>query len=554
VEALEERCVPANIFWKAAVDGNWSDASKWSAGHAPLAGDDVFILRTGAAYTVNVDSAVNIRGLTLYSPDATLSDVGQTISTAGRADLDAGHVLLRNAHWQGTGTLNNLSDSASMVAEGNSFIDVPFYNSGHLQVHGSTGLDAKLTVATGFTNDGAIQLASVGSPQATLVVTGGTLINMPGATIDMPALNSLLDLELDNRGTVTTPVDPSSRCVLDTAATVHHSNSGTINVGTLFAVDLRGGSTFDFSGTLSVADRGNMLIVSPGTPGTFSWHAGTTMSGAGQLGILHTNVSLQGDVSTSAGFGNVALTDATTVNGPGMLTNSSGAEMGLGVATINTPFLNNGNLGVLQGTINGALTTMAGSSIRVQHANQNGDGTLTVANGFTNHGTIQLTGDVDSGPAELAVTSGTLVNAADGVIETLAGAHAGSRKLTAALNNQGTVNINVDTTLAGSVSNSGTVAIGPGATLTVTGNYTQVSAGTLDVQLGGNPESGQFGMLAVNGTATLAGTLQVELVNSYPGNPGDTFTILTGSRTGDFGTLDVPPGAVWDVSTGTVGF
>jgi hypothetical protein len=189
LETLEDRLAPANIFWKAAVDGNWSDASKWSAGHAPLAGDDVFIMRTGAAYTVNVDSAVNIRGLTLYSPDATLTDVGQTFSTADRADLDAGHVLLRNAHWQGTGTLNNLTGSATMVVEGNSFIDVPYYNSGHLQVHGNRalGLNAKLTVATGFTNDGAIEVSSTGTADSTLAVTNGSLINMPGATIDMPS-------------------------------------------------------------------------------------------------------------------------------------------------------------------------------------------------------------------------------------------------------------------------------------------------------------------------------------------------------------------------------
>jgi outer membrane autotransporter protein len=100
------------------------------------------------------------------------------------------------------------------------------------------------------------------------------------------------------------------------------------------------------------------------------------------------------------------------------------------------------------------------------------------------------------------------------------------------------------------------VIIAAGATLRVNGNYTQSATGTLDVQLGGPPPSGQFSKLIVGGTATLAGTLQVDLVNGYGGNPGDVFTILTfGSRMGDFNDPPIlPPGAVWDVNTGTVRF
>jgi hypothetical protein len=108
---------------------------------------------------------------------------------------------------------------------------------------------------------------------------------------------------------------------------------------------------------------------------------------------------------------------------------------------------------------------------------------------------------------------------------------------------------------SGGLTNNGTMIITAGTTLQVNGNYTQSGTGTLDVQLGGTPASGQFGQLAVTGTATLAGALQVDLVNGYGGNPGDVFTILTfGSGLGDFDNLNLPPGAVWDVNTGTVSF
>jgi hypothetical protein len=111
-----------------------------------------------------------------------------------------------------------------------------------------------------------------------------------------------------------------------------------------------------------------------------------------------------------------------------------------------------------------------------------------------------------------------------------------------------------DHPLLGSFTNDGTVIIAAGMILRVTGDYTQSMSGTLDVQLGGTA-SGQFGRLTVYGTASLAGTLQVDLVNGYGGNPGDVFTILSsGSRVGDFDNLILPPGAAWDVSTGTVSF
>ena len=57
--------------------------------------------------------------------------------------------------------------------------------------------------------------------------------------------------------------------------------------------------------------------------------------------------------------------------------------------------------------------------------------------------------------------------------------------------------------------NSGSLTVGAGSTLTVAGNFTQTSAGTLNVQIGGTPASGQFGQVAVTGTAALAGTFNL---------------------------------------------
>jgi hypothetical protein len=114
-----------------------------------------------------------------------------------------------------------------------------------------------------------------------------------------------------------------------------------------------------------------------------------------------------------------------------------------------------------------------------------------------------------------------------------------------------------DHPLQGSFTNDGTVIITAGylRTLRVTGDYTQSMSGTLDIELGSSPVDRQYGLLTVYGTATLAGTLQVDLVNGYGGNPGDVFGILTfGSLVADFDNVILPPGAVRDALTGTVRF
>src|SRR5207249_8544097 len=90
--------------------------------------------------------------------------------------------------------------------------------------------------------------------------------------------------------------------------------------------------------------------------------------------------------------------------------------------TINAPLANQGTL-VVQNTsaVTGSLTTTASSMLRVQAGYCFGS-SLTVANGFTNQGTIELTNSGGCGtPATLNVTSGTLTNAASGTISALTG-------------------------------------------------------------------------------------------------------------------------------------
>jgi hypothetical protein len=94
-------------------------------------------------------------------------------------------------------------------------------------------------------------------------------------------------------------------------------------------------------------------------------------------------------------------------------------------------------------------------------------------------------------------------------------------------------------TINGNVTNAGQLTLGgpftPGV-LTVNGNYTQAAAGTLVLKVGG-PAVTQFDQLHVSGSATLSGTLAVQLIDGYLPDIGANFQVLTfASHSGDFTT------------------
>jgi hypothetical protein len=113
------------------------------------------------------------------------------------------------------------------------------------------------------------------------------------------------------------------------------------------------------------------------------------------------------------------------------------------------------------------------------------------------------------------------------------------------------VDIQANTTLAGTgtingdVRNAGLLTIGDDSTtvgiLTINGNFTQTSAGTLAVKVGGLTTAGSdFDQLVISPgfQASLDGTLQVTLINGYTPTTGDSVMIMTfDSATGTFAHL-----------------
>jgi uncharacterized protein with beta-barrel porin domain len=96
-------------------------------------------------------------------------------------------------------------------------------------------------------------------------------------------------------------------------------------------------------------------------------------------------------------------------------------------------------------------------------------------------------------------------------------------------------------TIGGDLTNDGIVSPGnsPG-TLTVAGDYTQTAGGTLRIEIAGTAP-GQFDLLSVGGSASLAGTLQLVRLGNFKLHVGDTITFLTAdSVSGTFDTIQNP--------------
>ncbi|HRN52392.1 MAG TPA: hypothetical protein PK788_02790, partial [Gemmatimonadaceae bacterium] len=156
---------------------------------------------------------------------------------------------------------------------------------------------------------------------------------------------------------------------------------------------------------------------------------------------------------------------ATTVGGVGGLALAAGRQMALRATTVATPLQNAGLIHAITGSsITAALTTTAGSMIRIASNGESGASSLTVDSGFTNNGSIELTATVNTYSSTLTIGSGTLVNAAGGSIASLSGS-GGSRGISGSLTNQGLLLIDAPLTFSladDTLTNSGSLSLGGG--------------------------------------------------------------------------------------------
>jgi hypothetical protein len=485
---------------------------------------------------------------------AALSIVSSTWGGAGTLTIATGTSLLLRA----SAINSTLANEGTLVASGGSTINGAFTNvtgaTVRVQGNGTYGLGT-LTIATAFSNDGAIELTDTTSAYgATLQMPAGqTLTNASGGTISaLLGFNGprTLAAELDNRGVITVATAPNQALTINRASAQHQNRGSIVLSGGDLTVAQSGTSpSFRNAGTITVA-AGDTFHVTGGSfvhdSGTISGAGGLTLAnltGTGAFNITH-SIAFMAITSSTVSFATPQTTGATgflfvsaVINGPGQLTNAAGQFLNVRASTINADLDNQGTLLVNGGSnFTGALTTSSSSLIRVQGNGTYGVSTMAVSNAFTNNGTIELTDTTSAYGATLNAAAGTLTNSPTGTITAALGA-LGPRTLSAQLDNQGVLSVAlasngsltlgrsgavhqnssvidvtggdlvVNQSVGGSLTNTGSITVATGDTLTVNGGSLAHNGGTF----GG---AGALELSGVNTAFNVAQTFGAMLVNS----------------------------------------
>jgi hypothetical protein len=417
---------------------------------------------------------------------------------SGLADGSAGSNTLL---LEGTGTLSNAqilgfqsvvfasngsTDTSTTVANayiqpGNSFTNSGTFT-GSVTVPGTATLSNAgiIDSSTPSTNGGSIANGGTITNTSTFSNTGsltnsGTITTVGGTLTNSGAFTNT------NSGTVTGDINgiTGSGTIVNSGTITGTSNAGITSSGTVTntASGLIQGGTYG----IVVGDGGSVsnagTIIDAGIAGASIGSNASFGNGAGGSVIGVTGVVFTG---TGASF-----TNSGTITGTG--TNGIAVQFDAGVNTLTL-----GTGSVLNGSIDGG--TVSAGVIDLT-------GTGTMANAITRFGT------------------GSALNVASGAYWTSTGDWT-----IGSVANAGTL-VATGHWIVPSVTNAGTLQAGlPGATLNLTGNFTQTSAGTLRVALDAGGTGSQFN---ITGTAALAGSVAVVPSGRFLTASVTPYTILT---------------------------
>jgi hypothetical protein len=600
LERLEDRTVPAQIFWSGGSGGNgtdWLTAGNWVGNAVPGPNDDAVLNPTGTSPTVTLVGSTTVKSVSCNrNLQLTGSQTNLTVGGAGTTNTVFLNLQLT------AGTNLNLTDGAVLYQ---SAISGP----GSVNISGpaTATLTGATTVAASVNVTGGGTMIVGGSTLGgtTIVASGSTLrvpandqMNVTGSlsnngTLDMLGFRILVTGTLNNNSLLVSHAGGAASNAILVASTGQFNSTGTIRANTSDLVIRPNVINPPGNAALSgqvVADVGRSVSVVQ-LPVSVNF----TATGGG-------NVLFSGDTVAGSGISNPSAT--LTLSGCNFVANLGGggpyltASFGqtlalqqtrcalniLGAATIGS--------GVVLGGSDGC--TISAGGVLTMQADATGSASLAVYTDFRNQGTIQLIADPPTGSALTVsgfdLADKGLTNLPGGLITTLAGAGKSTislasstylvafsnlgtltptgRDLTISLSgltaftNTGTVYVpagrtltvtggpftNAFGTLSGfgtvvaSVAGTGTTSPGQGAVpgqLTLTGSYTQPPDGTLTAKLNGTTVGTQYDQLKVNGTVSIGGTLNLSV--GFAPTVGSAFTIIdndgTDAVTGTFAGL-----------------
>jgi hypothetical protein len=539
----------------------------------------------------NTGGTISASTNTLWANNSTIN--GGTVTLTG-----ASHLLLSNGTVQ-SGTLNNSSTGViESLSNTTNTLGGTITNpaGGIIQLDNNSTLNL---LAGTYTNSGNLAINSSGN--FTILKVDGSAVTLTGGTVTMSNnVNNFIEGAATSDILTNQETIQGSGNIGNAFMGLVNSSTGNIvaSHSTPLVIDTStAGGGFNNQGTLTVNTSAVLLILNNGAP--FKNFSGTTLTG-GTYNISGTLEFGNAGTSLVTNAANITLTGATAqiidFSNENVLgafaTNATGSSFALaGGANFTTKgnFTNNGTLTVGSGStfdVSGNLTNFSGTTLSGGTYNVTGTLQFTGANIVTNSASITLTGSSakivnQTGANALAsfgsnASSGKFTVTGGQVLSDAATALTNAGTLTVAKSSQlnltptnatysqtagtttvdGTLAANGgitvsggsifgsvgmwsgNTTLRGGTFNIGDAALTAGSE-SITGTYTQGSAGALDIDVGGTTAGTQFDQLTVSGAASLNGTLNLDLINGFVPAIGATFDILNASSvTGTFATVN----------------
>ena len=557
----------ASTTWTGATNSLWSNAGNWTAGvpsSMPASNFDVIML--GPGNTTNTADFFHYFLSTLQfpggAPSFTIHIKNVEITGAGITNdsgltqtlfVDPGHDQGAVLFFSNTATAANVH----IINEGGQTLGGGGPNTG-----GSTTFEGMSTAGQATIDNNAAAVSPLGSDFA---ISGKTFFR-GSSTAGSATIN--------NNGGAVVGAGGGSTQFFDSSS----AGSATINNNAATATNASAGRTF-FN---DITKAGSATINNYGAGVTGSFPNGFTdftESSNAESAIINNNGGTgPGTLGGTTQFDtNATAANATITNNGGTAAGAFGGatSFGSGATAGNATITNNGGTGGGLGGRTRFFGTGSGGTARMIN-NAGGIFDISASTGVE-IGSIEGAGDFFLGGQNLTVGNNDLSTTVSGVIQdggpnntdtggSLTKVGAGTLTLSGANTYTGDTNIDAGTlivdgsttsantfanaggllmgtgTIGGNLINSGTVAPGhsPG-TLNVSGNYTQNSGGNLQIEIGGRI-SGEFDLLAMGGSASLNGHLQLVRLNNFQLQMGDKIVFLTAAAgvNGTFSSVDNP--------------
>jgi len=521
--------------------------------------------------TANLAGLVNLSGTNTFS-GGTANLTGNYICTNNTMTLSGGI-----ANFSGTGLVTpSVVDLSSGVLGGSGLVTVASqmsWTGGTMSGSGRTiiapnatlninnPIPAYLTART-LENAGTILWTGANIGLSTTVIT-----NRTGAQFNVQNAAFLFaqsgNSRFDNAGALRKSANTGTTTFADG---VSFNNSGMVEIqtGTLLC-----NGSFTNNGAVILSPGTTNRLAGGGThTGSFDVPAGATLNlGGTQVSSAGSSMTGAGHLTVSGGTANLA--GLVNLSGTNTFSGGTANLTGNYICTNNTLIISggtanfNGTGAVLPAVVNLSSGTLSGSQVVTVGSVMNWTGgimsgsgrtiipggvMLNVANAGTvfltsraleNGGTVLWTGTIDIGMNGAVITNraGALFHALDA---------ADIYGSVSRFDNAGTFRKSANTgmtTVGVNFTNYGTVDIRSGILWAAAG-YASSSNALLSCGLGGTNLGTGYARLQVSSTLTLDGALNVNLLPGFSPATNDTFTVVTGTRSGTFTSFTYPPNRV----------